>query len=159
MLRFITKKLIHNFTYYTYLNLIHGLHLQHFKIEYDFKVYLWFYLQTLLKYGDLSGLANKRWRFIREVPASMNVWFPSLDLAHGHLCQSYSDGITMYDRDLREAITYNSKLPAADSEAASIDMGWCHQVAALDDGQLAVAADKGLYRITHQGMIFILIAI
>ena len=65
----------------------------------------------------------------------------------------------MYDRDLREAITYNSKLPAADSEAASIDMGWCHQVAALDDGQLAVAADHGLYRITHQGMIFILIAI
>ena len=65
----------------------------------------------------------------------------------------------MYDRDLREAITYNRKLPAADSEAASIDMERCRQVAALNDGQLAVAADNGLYRITHQGMIFILIAI
>ena len=78
---------------------------------------------------------------------------------HGHLCRNHADGITMYDRDLREAITYNRKLPAADSEAASIDMGWCNQVAALDDGHLAVATDNRLYRITHQGMIFLLIAI
>ena len=68
------------------------------------------------------------------------------------LWQCHDGGIIVLDTELRP-------LREIESESDSVDMGWVFDVAALPDGDVAVAGRRGLYEIDNEGKCILLVGI